>query len=152
MDLFRPYLETGNGHQAAARPEVRREEEKEPERLYDEAVGETGARTKPSNTHHDYRRRLRMGKKSRNALRLRLRASRRRAGGRAESHPARRRLRLYGHKNADSMQTRNWHGFYWARQNEEGDYEIRTVPVSSGEYSAPGGVWPIEGSRETTLG
>ena len=41
MDLFRPYLETGNGHQRAARPEVRREEEKEPERLYDEALGET---------------------------------------------------------------------------------------------------------------
>ncbi len=40
MDLFRPYLETGNGHQSAAQPEVRREEEKEPERLYDEAVGE----------------------------------------------------------------------------------------------------------------
>src|ERR687898_2800954 len=41
MDLFRPYLGTGNGHQRAARPEVRREEEKEPERLYDEALGET---------------------------------------------------------------------------------------------------------------
>ena len=41
MDLFRPYLETGNGHQRAARPEVRRKEEKEPERLYDEALGET---------------------------------------------------------------------------------------------------------------
>jgi regulator of protease activity HflC (stomatin/prohibitin superfamily) len=40
MDLFRPYLETGNGHQRPARPEVRREEEKEPERLYDEALGE----------------------------------------------------------------------------------------------------------------
>jgi hypothetical protein len=51
---------------------------------------------------------------------------------------------LYRHKNAESMQTRNWHGFYWARQNEEGDYEIRTVPVSSGEYSASGGVWSRE--------
>jgi regulator of protease activity HflC (stomatin/prohibitin superfamily) len=39
LDLFRPYLETGNGHQGAAWPEVRRDEE-EPERLYDEAVGE----------------------------------------------------------------------------------------------------------------
>mgnify|MGYP003577222721 CR=1 FL=1 len=37
--LFRPYLGTGNGHQAAAHPEVRRDEEKA-ERLYDEAVGE----------------------------------------------------------------------------------------------------------------
>ncbi len=52
---------------------------------------------------------------------------------------------LYMYKNAESLQERNWHGFYWARQNEEGDYEIRTVPVSSGEYSAPGGVWPREG-------
>jgi regulator of protease activity HflC (stomatin/prohibitin superfamily) len=39
MDLFRPYLGTGNGHQAAAQPEVRRDEE-EGERLYDEAVRE----------------------------------------------------------------------------------------------------------------
>ena len=52
---------------------------------------------------------------------------------------------LYRHKNTESMRTRNWHGFYWARQNEEGDYEIRTVPVSSGEYSTAGGVWPKEG-------
>ena len=52
---------------------------------------------------------------------------------------------LYGHKKAGAMNTKNWHGFYWARRNEEGDYEIRTVPVSSGEYSAPGGVWPGEG-------
>lgn len=40
---------------------------------------------------------------------------------------------LYKHKNAGSMKTRNWHGLYWARQNEEGDYELRTVPVSSEE-------------------
>ncbi len=39
MDLFRPYLGTGNGHQAAAQPKVRRDEE-EVERLYDEAIGE----------------------------------------------------------------------------------------------------------------
>ena len=52
---------------------------------------------------------------------------------------------LYRHKDAETMQTRQWHGFYWARQNEEGDYEIRTVPVSSGEYSASGGVWRREG-------
>jgi regulator of protease activity HflC (stomatin/prohibitin superfamily) len=39
MDLFRPYLGTGNGHQSAKSPEVRRDEE-EAERLYDEAVGE----------------------------------------------------------------------------------------------------------------
>ena len=52
---------------------------------------------------------------------------------------------LYRHKNAETMKTKNWHGLYWARQNEQGDYEIRTVPVSSGEYSAPGGAWPREG-------
>lgn len=50
---------------------------------------------------------------------------------------------LYRHKNAEAM--KNWRGFYWARRNEDGDYEIRTVPVSSGEYSAPGGVWPKGG-------
>jgi hypothetical protein len=52
---------------------------------------------------------------------------------------------LYVHRNAGAVKTKNWHGFYWARRNEEGDYEIRTVPVSSGEYSASGGVWPREG-------
>ncbi len=59
--------------------------------------------------------------------------------------PPERGYELYRHKNAEFMKTRNWHGFYWARQNEEGDYEIRSVPVSSGEYSAPGGVCPREG-------
>ncbi len=39
MDLFRPYLGTGNGHQSAKPPEVQRDEE-EAERLYEEAVGE----------------------------------------------------------------------------------------------------------------
>ena len=39
MDLFRPYLGTGNGHQSAKSPEVQRDEE-EAERLYEEAVGE----------------------------------------------------------------------------------------------------------------
>jgi hypothetical protein len=52
---------------------------------------------------------------------------------------------LYRHKNAGTMETRNWHGLYWARRNEEGDYEIRTVPTSSGMYSTPGGIWPREG-------
>jgi hypothetical protein len=55
---------------------------------------------------------------------------------------------LYRHKNAGGMKTKNWRGFYWARQNEEGDYEIRSVPVSSGEYSMPGGVLPQEGFEE----
>ncbi len=52
---------------------------------------------------------------------------------------------LYRYKNAEEMETKNWHGLYWARRNAEGDYEIRTVPVSSGEHSAPGGIWPGEG-------
>ena len=52
---------------------------------------------------------------------------------------------LYRQKNAESIGTRNWHVFYWARQNEEGTYEIRTVPASSGEYSALGGICPREG-------
>ncbi len=41
MDLFRPYLGTGDGSQSTRQPEARREEEKEAEHLYDEAVGET---------------------------------------------------------------------------------------------------------------
>ena len=41
MDLFRPYLGTGDGSQSTGPTKVRRGEEKEPERLYDEAVGET---------------------------------------------------------------------------------------------------------------
>ncbi len=40
MDLFRPYLETGDGHRAAAQPAEARRDEEEPERLYDEAIGE----------------------------------------------------------------------------------------------------------------
>ena len=55
---------------------------------------------------------------------------------------------LYRHKNAGNMGTKNWHGFYWARQNEEGDYEILSVPLSNGEYAAPGGVFPRRGFRE----
>lgn len=55
---------------------------------------------------------------------------------------------LYRHKNAGDMRTKNWHGLYWARQNEEGDYEILSVPLSSGEYPAPGGVFPKRGFEE----
>jgi hypothetical protein len=87
-----------------------------------------------------------MGKKSRNGLSLR--SSGEMPEGREEGlnlSPPKGGYELYRHKNAGSTQTRNWYGFYWARQNEEGNYEIRTVPVSSGEYSAPGGVWPRTG-------
>src|SRR5919202_3739074 len=49
---------------------------------------------------------------------------------------------LYRHKNEGETRTRNWHRLYWARRNEEGDYEIRSVPTSQGEPSAPGGTFP----------
>ena len=55
---------------------------------------------------------------------------------------------LYRHKNAGETQTKNWHGLYWARRNEEGDYEIRSVPTSLGEPSAPGGTLPRDGFEE----
>ena len=46
------------------------------------------------------------------------------------------------------METKNWQVYYWARQNEAGDYEIRSVPASLGEHSASGGVFPKEGFEE----
>lgn len=52
---------------------------------------------------------------------------------------------LYRHKNADAMNTRNWHALYWARKREDGDYELRSVPTSLGEPSAQGGVMPGDG-------
>ncbi len=55
---------------------------------------------------------------------------------------------LYRYKNADEMKTKNWHGYYWARRTEEGDYEIRSVRASLGEHSVPEGVMPKEGFEE----
>lgn len=55
---------------------------------------------------------------------------------------------LYRHKDAQDMKTKGWHGYYWARKNEAGDYEIRSVPASEGEPSMPGGVFPKEGFEE----
>lgn len=55
---------------------------------------------------------------------------------------------LYRHRDAGRMTTRNWHGYYWARRTGEGDYEIRTVPSSLGEPSAPVGIFPREGFEE----
>lgn len=49
---------------------------------------------------------------------------------------------LYRHRRAEEMRTKSWHGYYWARRNEEGDYEIRSLPTSLGEPSAPGGIFP----------
>jgi hypothetical protein len=55
---------------------------------------------------------------------------------------------LYRHKNAEEMRTKGWHGYYWARLTEQGDYEIRGVPSTLGEPSRPGGVFPREGFEE----
>jgi hypothetical protein len=55
---------------------------------------------------------------------------------------------LYRYKNADEMKTKNWHGYYWARRTEEGDYEIRSVPSMLGEHSMPEGIMPKEGFEE----
>ncbi len=46
------------------------------------------------------------------------------------------------------MKTKGWHGLFWARRTEKGDYEIRSVPSSLGEYSVPEGVMPGEGFEE----
>ena len=52
---------------------------------------------------------------------------------------------LYRHRKAGATRTRGWHGLYWARQDEAGDYEIRSVPASLGEPSADAGVMLGEG-------
>lgn len=52
---------------------------------------------------------------------------------------------LYRHRNFARIKTRGWHGLYWARRNDAGDYELRSVPASLGEPSAAGGVMPEEG-------
>jgi hypothetical protein len=46
------------------------------------------------------------------------------------------------------MKTKGWHGYYWARRTEQGDYEIRSVPSSLGEHSVSGGVMPKAGFEE----
>ena len=55
---------------------------------------------------------------------------------------------LYRHKNADKMRTKGWHGYYWARLTEQGDYEIRGVPSTLGEHSRLGGIFPREGFED----
>jgi hypothetical protein len=55
---------------------------------------------------------------------------------------------LYRHKDVDKMRTKGWHGYYWARPTEQGDYEIRNVPSSLGEYSVSGGLMPKDGFEE----
>jgi len=51
---------------------------------------------------------------------------------------------LYRYKNAVKMRAKNWRGYYWSRQTEQGDYEIRTVPSTLGEHSVQGGIFPKE--------
>ena len=51
---------------------------------------------------------------------------------------------LYRHKNAEQMSTQGWSGLYWARKNEAGDYEIRTITKEGEGYSYPGGVFSKE--------
>jgi hypothetical protein len=55
---------------------------------------------------------------------------------------------LYRHKNAEERKTGGWSGLYWARRNEEGDYEIRAVTGEGEAYSVTGGVFPKEGFEE----
>ena len=59
--------------------------------------------------------------------------------------PPRADYELYRHKAAETLKTKGWHGLYWARRTESGDYEIRSVPTSLGEPSAPGGIMPRDG-------
>ncbi len=51
---------------------------------------------------------------------------------------------LYRYKNVDKMRTKNWHGYYWAKRTERGDYNIRSVPSTLGEHSVPEGIFPKE--------
>jgi hypothetical protein len=51
---------------------------------------------------------------------------------------------LYRYKHAERMSTRGWSGLYWARKNEAGDYEIRTVTKEGEGYSYPGDVFSKE--------
>jgi hypothetical protein len=39
-------------------------------------------------------------------------------------------------------------GLYWARKNEAGDYEIRTVTKKGEGYSVTSGILPTEGFEE----
>ena len=55
---------------------------------------------------------------------------------------------LYKHKHAESTSTGGWSGLYWARKNEAGDYEIRSVAREGEAHSMTGGVFPKEGFEE----
>jgi len=51
---------------------------------------------------------------------------------------------LYRHKSAEMMTTQGWSGLYWARKNEAGDYEIRSVTKEEEGYSYPAGTFSKE--------
>ena len=55
---------------------------------------------------------------------------------------------LYRHKNAQSTRTRGWSELYWARRNEGGDYEIRSVAREGEAHSITGGIFPKGGFEE----
>ena len=55
---------------------------------------------------------------------------------------------LYRHKNADETRMGGWSGLYWARRDEEGDYEIWAVTGEGEACSAPGGTFPRQGFEE----
>jgi hypothetical protein len=60
------------------------------------------------------------------------------------SEPPEGGYKLYRHRNADALRTRDWHGYYWARRTAGEDYEIRSVPASLGEPSTAAGTVPGE--------
>ena len=49
---------------------------------------------------------------------------------------------LWRHRNAGRLGTVDWSGLYWARRDESGGYEIRSVLKEGEAYSYPGGVFP----------
>jgi hypothetical protein len=49
---------------------------------------------------------------------------------------------LWRHRNAGRLGTVGWSGLYWARRDESGGYEIRSVLREGEAYSYPGGVFP----------
>jgi hypothetical protein len=55
---------------------------------------------------------------------------------------------LYRHKDAERMTTQGWSELYWARMNEAGDYEIRSVAREGEAHSVTGGIFPKEGFEE----
>ena len=55
---------------------------------------------------------------------------------------------LWCHRNSGRLGTEGWSGLYWARREEEGGYEIRSVLREGEAYSYPGGVFPAATSGE----